>query len=51
MGIPANSRLTTTHKLTNLLQNLDQNDQKSLPAKEIEPPMGGAGDLDDEIPF
>ena len=35
----------------NVSENLDQNNQNSLPAKEIEPPMGGAGDLDDEIPF
>ena len=35
----------------NVSENLDQNDQNSLPAKEIEPPIGGAGDLDDEIPF
>ena len=33
------------------MENLDENNQNSLPAKEIEPPMGGAGDLDDEIPF
>ena len=32
-------------------ENLDQNNQNSLPAKEIEPPIGGTGDLDDEIPF
>ena len=35
----------------NVSENLDQNNQNSLPAKEIEPPIGGAGDLDDEIPF
>ena len=46
-GLSNNDNLSTN----NVSENLDQNDQNSLPAKEIEPPMGGAGDLDDEIPF
>ena len=31
--------------------NLGQSNQNSSSAKEIDPPIGGAGDLDDEIPF
>ena len=31
--------------------NITQNKENSLTEKEIDPPMGGAGDLDDEIPF
>ena len=30
---------------------ITQNNENSLTEKEIDPPMGGAGDLDDEIPF